>query len=453
LPEGVYQVKIREEDVLERLRKVIDPDFQRNIVELGFVKNLSIDGSAVAFDIELTTPACPIKDRFKSEATKYVSEISGVEKVDVRLTSRPQQRVPKVENSGLADVGSIVAIASGKGGVGKSTVAAVVAKELAQRGYKVGLLDTDIFGPSMPALFDYHEVGLVGNGEDKILPVEIEGLKLMSFGFWMGENPAVMRGPMVSNYVQQFLHQVAWGELDYLFLDLPPGTGDIQITISQSVQLDGAVIVTTPHTLSTPDVGKGMLMFDKVSVPVLGVIENMAYFQATPDSPKQYVFGRGGGERLATRFGVKVLAQIPIDPTEFGTPFNRQIDNEVVREAVDQVLRSLGTFSAGVKKPDVSHDERFITVQWPNGRMLKVANKDLRINCQCANCVDEMSGERTLDPDSVPDDIHAEDAGVIGNYAISVIWSDGHKTGFYPYDLIERLAVDQRDPETAATAD
>lgn len=439
-------MSIREQDVLDQLSNVIDPDFQRNIVELGFVKNLEIENSTVRFDIELTTPACPIKDRFKSEAQSYVSQLEGVEAVEVRLTSRPQHRTPKVENSGLAGVGSIVAIASGKGGVGKSTVAALIAKELSQRGYTVGLLDTDIFGPSLPTLFDYHEVGLSGNGDDKIIPIEIDGLKLMSFGFWMGENPAVMRGPMVSNYVQQFLHQVAWGELDYLFLDLPPGTGDIQITISQSVQLDGAVIVTTPHTLSTPDVGKGMLMFDRVSVPVLGVIENMAYFQASPEAERQYVFGQGGGERLATRFGVEVLAQIPIDPTEFGVPFNRKIDSPVVVQAVDQVMRALGKFSGGVHKPSVSHDAEFITVEWQNGRRLKVRNKDLRANCQCANCVDEMSGEQTLDPATIPDDISAEDTGVIGNYAISVIWSDGHKTGFYPYTLIESLATEKQEP-------
>lgn len=443
-------MSIREQDVLEHLSNVIDPDFQRNIVELGFVKNLEIEGSTVSFDIELTTPACPIKDRFKSEAQAYVSQIDGVDDVEVRLTSRPQQRRPKVDNSGLAKVGSIVAIASGKGGVGKSTVAAIIAKELSQRGYAVGLLDTDIFGPSLPTLFDHHEVGLAGNSEDKILPIEIDGLKLMSFGFWMGENPAVMRGPMVSNYVQQFLHQVAWGELDYLFLDLPPGTGDIQITISQSVQLDGAVIVTTPHTLSTPDVGKGMLMFDRVSVPVLGVIENMAYYQAGPEAERQYVFGQGGADRLAARFGVEVLSQIPIDPTEFGVPFNRTIDNPVATETVDQVMRALGKFSGGVQKPTVNHDAEFITVEWPNGRMLKVRNRDLRANCQCANCVDEMTGERNLDPDTIADDIAAEDTGVIGNYAISVIWTDGHKTGFYPYTLLESIAVETRDAEAPA---
>lgn len=445
-------MSIREQDVLDRLRNVIDPDFNRNIVDLGFVKDIAIDGGSVSFDIELTTPACPIRDRFKSEAVANVSQIPGVESVEVRLTSRPTRRTPKVKDSGLARVGSIVAIASGKGGVGKSTVAAVIATELAQRGYRVGLLDTDIFGPSLPTLFDYHEVGLTGNGEDKILPIEMDRLKLMSFGFWMGENPAVMRGPMVSNYVQQFLHQVAWGELDYLFLDLPPGTGDIQITISQSVQLDGAIIVTTPHMLSTPDVGKGILMFDRVNVPVLGVIENMAYFQAAPDAPKQYVFGQGGGERLATRFGVRVLAQLPIDPNEFGRPFNRRLDNQVVREAVDHVMRALGKTSRGEKKPRVSHDEKYITVEWESGRMLKVANKDLRANCQCANCVDEVTGERTLDPEEIPDDIHAEDAGVIGNYAISVVWSDGHKTGFYPYTLIESIATEKRDPKAAKAA-
>src|ERR1039457_6861184 len=212
----------------------------------------------------------------------------------------------------MKQVKHIVAVSSCKGGVGKSTIACALSLELVHRGFKTGLLDADIYGPSLPSLFQLQNAQVKSNEFKMISPIEHKGLKLMSFGFLLGDAPAVMRGPIVTRYIQQLLFQTDWGELDYLILDMPPGTGDVQLTITQSIQLSGAVIVTTHHSLSLVDTARGILMFEKVKVPILGVIENMAYF-VSPDSPKKYyIFGEQKAGALSKRFGVKTLAEIPI---------------------------------------------------------------------------------------------------------------------------------------------
>ena len=278
-----------EKIILNELSKIIDPDFNRDIVSLGFIKNLSIKEGNVSFSIELTTPACPYSPIFKKQAIDLVSNIKDVKKVMVNMTARDApQRIFQNENSGLKNVKYILAVSSCKGGVGKSTISAILAKTLSARGFNVGLLDADIYGPSIPTIFNIHKPGVKATEDNKFYPNIIDGLKLMSFGFLMGDGPAVIRGPMVSQYSQQLLHNVLWGELDYLIIDMPPGTGDIQLTISQSVQIDSSIIVTTPHQLSLTDVRKGIMMFDKVNIPVLGVVENMSYFQC--DIGKNIIF-------------------------------------------------------------------------------------------------------------------------------------------------------------------
>ena len=212
----------------------------------------------------------------------------------------------------LSKVKNVIAISSCKGGVGKSTIACALAWELAQRGFKTGLLDADIYGPSLPSLFQLHDAQVQTNEFKMISPIDYKGLKLMSFGFLLGDAPAVMRGPIVTRYIQQLLFQTDWGELDYLILDMPPGTGDVQLTITQSIKLTGAVIVTTHHSLSLVDTARGILMFEKVKVPILGVIENMAYFLAPDTGKKYYIFGEQKAGALSARFGVKTLVEIPI---------------------------------------------------------------------------------------------------------------------------------------------
>ena len=422
------------------LAAIIDPDLNRDIVGLGFVKDIAIDGGAVTVGLELTTPACPVRDSFRDQAEKFVGALDGVESVRVNLTSRKSQRQLKAEKSGLEQVDSIVAVASGKGGVGKSTIAAAVAMELSRQGYRVGLLDLDIYGPSIPTLFEHHEIGLAGDQDNMVVPEEFDGLQVMSFGFWLGTAPAIMRGPMVTNYVQQFLHQVNWGPLDYLFLDLPPGTGDVQITITQRVQMDGAVIVTTPHVLSGADVGKAIQMFDKVAVPVLGVIENMSYFEAPDTGTRYHVFGQGAARRISEHYGVPILGELPISAQVFGGPTTRNPRSEELQAAVEQMVRYLGRARAGVTLPEVEHDEKTLTLLWPDGEKSVIDHRTLRASCQCAVCVDEYTNEPLLDVSQVPEDIHPKDVERVGNYALSIDWSDGHRTGFFPYSRIRELA-------------
>jgi len=307
---------VTEAQVLDALRPIVDPDFQKNIVELGFVKNVAIDGSRVGFSIELTTPACPVKSEFERAARERVLALEGVEDVAVEMTAQTRPTAPASPE--LADVlpgvKHTIAVASGKGGVGKSTTAINLALALQAAGAQVGLMDCDVYGPSLPLL-----TGVSGRPparDRRILPLEGHGLKLMSMGFFLTENsPVIWRGPMVHGLIRQFLTDVEWGELDYLVLDLPPGTGDAALTLTQQAPLSGAIVVTTANDLSLIDVRKGLQMFEKVNVPVLGIVENMSYF-TPPDLPdrKYYIFGRGGGRRIAEELGLDFLGELPIDP-------------------------------------------------------------------------------------------------------------------------------------------
>lgn len=432
---------VTEEIVLKELSKIIDPDFQRDIVSLGFVQDLAIGGGTVSFTIELTTPACPLSPVFQKQAIDLVGDLPGVDKVLVNMTARKAEgRRMSAEESGLKNVEYILAVSSCKGGVGKSTVAALLAKTLAARGARVGLLDADIYGPSIPTLFNIHEPGVAATPQQQFVPHEVDGLKLMSFGFLTGDGPAVLRGPMVAQYMQQLLHNVAWGELDYLVVDMPPGTGDIQLTISQSVQIDASLIVTTPHQLSLTDVRKGIMMFDKVNVPVLGVIENMAYFVCDGCEKKHHIFGEAGAKTLEERFGLETLAELPITGNLSGS-LDALAETGVANETTDIVIRALGRkVLEKPERPGVDFDAESITLSWSTGETATVPNGVLRRACGCALCIDEMTRAPLLDPASIPADIHAEKIGAIGNYAITVDWSDGHNTGFFPYSTIRDLA-------------
>ncbi len=433
---------INENAVLNALSAIIDPDFQQDIVSLGFIKELEIQDGEVAFSIELTTPACPIKDQFRDQAQRVVRSIPGVTGVTVTMTARERPPRKLAQGSGLDGVANILAVTSCKGGVGKSTVAAMIAVNLARRGYRVGMLDADIFGPSAPTLFNMHEAGVQATPDNYLLPRPYEdNLKVMSFGFMLGDKPAVMRGPMVSNFVQQLLHQVQWGELDYLVVDFPPGTGDIQLTLSQSVQIDAALIVTTPHELSLTDVRKGIMMFDKVDVPVIGVIENMATFTCDGCGKEHAIFGPSGGSTLRDRFGLENLATLPVRP-EISASLDSIADAPEAAAATDAVIMAIGRqLLARPERPQVESTPTHIRLRWSNGDSASVTNRALRLACSCALCVDEMSRQPTLDPAAVPEDIHAEELRTIGNYALGITWSDGHSTGFFPFKTIRELAA------------
>ena len=443
-------MSVNQEQVLAALSQIIDPDFQRDIVSLGFVQDLEINGGEVSFTIELTTPACPLSPLFEKQALDLVGDLPGVDFVKVKMTARKnEQRRMNTEESGLKEVKYILAVSSCKGGVGKSTVAALLARTLAARGSKVGLLDADIYGPSIPTLFNQHKPGVRATENNRFYPNEVEGLKLMSFGFLMGDGPAVIRGPMVAQYTQQLLHGVLWGELDYLIIDMPPGTGDIQLTISQSVQVDASVIVTTPHQLSLTDVRKGIMMFDKVNVPVLGVIENMSYFECDGCGKKHAIFGEAGAKTLQQRFGLETLAELPITP-ELSGEYDQLSSRDVVNSTVDVVIRALGKkVLEQPARPQVTHNDKTISLSWEDGTVATVSNAALRRACNCALCVDEMTRKPLLDPASIPLDIKAEKIELIGNYAILVDWSDGHNTGFFPFKQILELAGVDRSEENA----
>lgn len=308
---------ITKEKVLEALSKVIDPDLHKNIVSLGFVKNIEINNEDVSVVIQLTTPACPVKDKMKEESIKYIRELGVKGIINIDMTSNIVSYNNKRKTELLPGVKNTIAIASGKGGVGKSTIAVNLAVALAKEGVKVGLIDADIYGPSIPLMMNTQgEIPKMKtiNNQNKLIPIERYGVKLMSIGFLIDPDQAVIwRGPMASGALKQFMSEVEWGELDYLIFDLPPGTGDIQLTLVQTIPLTGAVIVTTPQDISLADAIKGLKMFEKVQVPVLGIIENMSYFICTKCGHRENIFSNGGGEKTSKELNVPFLGEIPIN--------------------------------------------------------------------------------------------------------------------------------------------
>lgn len=305
-------MQITKEQVLDALKSVMDPDLNRDVVSLGFIKELQIEGGRVSFIMELTTPACPLKEQLKAAAEQAVRGIVGVNEVHVEVTSKVSTHRVQMEEEILPGVRNIVAIASGKGGVGKSTVCVSLAVALARTGARVGLLDTDIYGPSIPIMMGVKEQPELK--EQKLIPISKYGVKLMSIGFLISEDtPLIWRGPMVMKAVEQLLTDVDWGELDYLMIDLPPGTGDVQLTLAQKVPMTGAVIVTTPQDVALLDVVRGISMFKKLNVPILGIIENMSFFQCPHCGERTEIFSHGGGEAASRKLEVPFLGEVPID--------------------------------------------------------------------------------------------------------------------------------------------
>src|SRR2546429_1215462 len=308
-------MSISEEQVRDALRSVRYPGFSRDIVSFGLVKGVQIDRREVQVQLALATNDPNIPATIKNDAEKILRALDGVRsaKVLIDIHAPPGGAGATVGAQRIPGIKHVIAIASGKGGVGKSTVAANLAVALEQTKARVGLCDCDIYGPSISLMFGTRDRP-TATEENRIIPIEQYNLKLMSMGFLLDDSaPAILRGPMVTRYTQQFLRQVEWGELDYLVLDLPPGTGDIQLTIVQTVALAGAIIVTTPQEVALIDARKAATMFEKVNVPVLGLVENMSYFVSPSDGKRYDIFGSGGGEREAKRLRVALLGQIPID--------------------------------------------------------------------------------------------------------------------------------------------
>ena len=304
--------QLTEEAVLESLKQIIDPDLRKDIVTLGFVRDLKIAGGDVSFRIVLTTPACPVKEEMEGMAREFVQVLPGVANVNVTMDAEVPQGRGIANNVAIPGVKNIIAVSSGKGGVGKSTVAVNLAVALGLDGAKVGLMDADVYGPNVPMM-----LGAAGVQpqvfNNQLIPAETHGIRMISMALLVPpDKPMILRGPMLHGVVRQFLSDVNWGELDYLIVDMPPGTGDVQLSLAQLVPVQGAVVVTTPQEVSISDVRRAVKMFEQVNVPVLGVIENMSYFVA-PDTGNRYnIFGQGGGRKLAEEYSLNFLGQVPL---------------------------------------------------------------------------------------------------------------------------------------------
>ncbi|NMF83952.1 Mrp/NBP35 family ATP-binding protein [Nodosilinea sp. P-1105] len=306
--------------VLEVLRPVQDPELQKSLVELNMIRNVAVEEGNVSFTLVLTTPACPLREFIVEDCEKAVRTLPGVANVSVEVTAETPQQKSLPDRTGIEGVNNILAVSSGKGGVGKSTVAVNLAVSLAQAGAKVGLIDADIYGPNAPMMMGLSDANVKvrqGPQGEVLEPAFNHGVKMVSMGFLIDpDQPVIWRGPMLNGVIRQFLYQVQWGELDYLIVDMPPGTGDAQLTLAQAVPMAGAVIVSTPQNVAIADARRGLKMFQQLQVPVLGVVENMSVF-IPPDAPDQRydIFGSGGGEKISAELGVPLLGTIPLEMT------------------------------------------------------------------------------------------------------------------------------------------
>ena len=358
----------------------------------------------------------------------------------------------------LANVKHIIAISSGKGGVGKSTVSTNLALALAALGFKTGLMDADVYGPSVPKMLGNFDAPEEINGQIK--PVEKYGLKFMSMGLLTdATSPVIWRGPMATRLIQHFLGQVAWGELDYLLIDLPPGTGDVQLTLTQATPLRGAVVVTTPQDVAVQITMRGIRMFDEVRVPILGVIENMSGFVCSHCNQTTDIFTKGGGQKTAEKMGLPFLGSIPLDPKitiagDEGHPLvGSQASHEVSKSffaiAEKLIKQAHWTEIESAKNEDspveIGFDEQHVLMKWKNGHESKFNSKKLRFLCPCASCVSEVTGKRTIQESMIPDNIQPTGFRPMGRYGIQISWTDAHATGIYTFNYLKEVEPITKD--------
>ncbi len=302
------------DQVLEKLSTVIDPDLKKDIVSMGMIKDLELNEGNLKFTLELTTPACPFNAEIEEDVRKVVGEIEEIKNFDMNITAKVMEGRSLDDDSGLSTVKNIIAVASGKGGVGKSTVSLNLALALSQTGAKVGLLDADIYGPSIPLMLGMKD-GNMQVENNKLQPADSNGLKVVSFGFFaqQEQQAAIYRGPIISGILKQFLVDTSWTDLDYLIVDLPPGTGDIPLTLAQTIPITGILVVTTPQDVASHVAVKAIGMFTKLNVPIIGVVENMSHFTCENCNEKHYIFGEGGAKRISEKFNIPYLGEIPLN--------------------------------------------------------------------------------------------------------------------------------------------
>ena len=447
--------QVTERDVLAALSQINDPDLHRDVVTLGFIKNVKIDGGVVTFDFNLTTPACPVKDSLRDQAKQVVESLPGVSEADVNMTSEVRQHAA-VNKSAIAGIRNIIAVGSGKGGVGKSTVAMNLAVALSLSGARVGLMDGDIYGPSVPIMMGMRDRELATNKSGSFIPHRAHGISFISMGFMIqGDKPLIWRGPMATKALQQCLLGSEWGELDYLLIDLPPGTGDVHLTLVQTAPLTGAVLVSTPQDVGLTISLKTLRMFEQTKVHPLGIIENMSYYLCPHCGEREDIFGHGRVAEKSEELGIPFLGEIPLDAriraqSDLGVPIviadPLALSSKVYRRMAEllaaqvsirnyQVAEGAGTAPREIKQ--LSRTEFAIT--WSDGHVSTYSLRYLRQQCPCAMCVDEWTHERRLDAEAIPQDINILNFSQVGNYAVRFNWSDGHNTGIYPFDRLREL--------------
>ena len=339
-------MQISEKEIIGALSTVMDPELNKDLVSLNMIRDITIQDGKVSFTLVLTTPACPLKNQMKKAAHDAVMAVEGVQEVDVKIDANVVSRQPSNDDAVILTIKNSIAVASGKGGVGKSTVAVNLAVALAKTGAKVGLLDADIYGPNIPRMMGISHLPPVQN--KKIIPAEAFGVKVISIGFLVKEGqPLIWRGPLLHSTIRQFLVDVDWGDLDYLIIDMPPGTGDVQLSVAQHLNLTGGIIVTLPQKVSVDDAERGLEMFKKLNIPILGIIENMSYLELE-NGDRMEVFGKGGGKALSEKTGIPLLGKIPLNPSirEGGDAGNPIVVADA-ESAVSQEFSELACMIAG----------------------------------------------------------------------------------------------------------
>ncbi len=452
---------INETEILKSLANVKDPETGNDLASSGAVKGIRVSGDQVSFSLELGLQAGQARDQLKENARQAVLALPGVKSVNITVISKSPaaqraaaaERTPTEER--ILKVKNVIPVASGKGGVGKSTVSANLAVTLAKLGFRVGLMDADVYGPSIPTLMGVHEPPKQ-QGEGKIAPHSRFGVKMISIGFFLPKGEAVIwRGPMLHKTVDQFLGSVDWGELDYLIVDLPPGTGDIQLSLCQKIPLSGAVIVSTPQDLAFEVAEKAISMFQKLNTPILGLIENMSGFVCKKCGSHEDVFGEGGAKRHAESRGIPFLGSIPLATelriaSDQGTPLVDQAPDSPGGKAFFDIAKNLlaelterseGKYSDTKQYPkEVRQVEKdSIEIAWKDGHESRYKAFALRLACPCAMCVDENTGKRLIREQSVRSDVYLLSMDRVGRYGIAFRWSDRHSTGIYTFEYLKSL--------------
>ena len=444
-------------EITDALATVKDSYFNKDIITLGYVKGMSIGADNLRFSLRLPAPLMRDHDELAQKCKIALKDIEGIKSIEIKkdweVQRLPSLNAPNTPNS-LKNVKNIIAIASGKGGVGKSTVTVCIAEAFAQAGAKVGILDIDVYGPSIPNMVGLGDHQLAGAQEGVLEPVEAHGMKIMSMGFLATKDtPVVWRGPIASQLVQQFLSAVDWGELDYLFVDMPPGTGDIQLTLSQSVPLTGAVIVTTPQEIAHTIAEKGLRMFQQVKIPILGIVENMAGFTPPGSEEIFHIFGEGGGTSAAEEFDLPLLGQIPIrqdlrEAMDNGKVFtNDNIDSIASLIAVEAMAvvtnEELSPFAP--QEINLANDGETLVIKWQDNVEHVISAFNVRFMCPCAHCVDEITGEKLVKETDIPPDVKITESIPVGRYGVRFSFTDpspGAGAGIYTFSFLRKLGED-----------